>query len=279
MRKSIVLIIFAIGFSVSLYAQPPKRVIPVDLQGNVIGAAGGTSAGAAGGGGALTGLASYSNIAGHFSVETIDGTKSVYVTGAPFTIKEEHVLAGSGKVWNSSTGVVSDLDITEVQPISGDTITFSGQLANFTINDSVSLFLIAPPMGYDLSQDVWEFLLRNPNYAHYTDIDPIIDETNLNIDSAYAVIYMESYQYFSLHVNVSGGVIVTMYVSNNSAAADDDETSDWVDYSSTIFGAANVEDAEGFYIQDTTIMPLKFLVKVVTSDATNAADIFLRKYY
>ena len=240
--------------------------------------AGTGSAGAAGGGGALTGVGTYSNASGDFAVESIDGTKSVYVTGASFTIEVKHISNGSGKTWDSLALTLTDIVLTKVS-VSGDTITFPNQAANFTATDSVTLFLIAPTKAYDIPQDVTKTSNRNPDYAHYTNIEPIIDETNLDTDSVYAPFYMASYQYFSLHVNVSGGVIVTVYVSNNSAASDTDETSDWVDYSSTIFGAANVEDSEGLYFQDTPIMPLKFLVKVVTTDNSNAADIFLRRHY
>jgi len=238
----------------------------------------GGSSGAAGGGGALTGVASYSNATDDFGLITNAGTKTVTVTGAPYTVEYKHIAAGSGKVWNASTGGVSDLSTTQAT-VSAGVITFNGQNANFTSNDSVVLFLIMPTKTYDIAQDVNKTTVYNQDYAHYTDIEQIVDETNLDDDSVYVAIYMASYQYYNLHVNVSGGVIVTVYVTNNSAADDADETSDWVDYSTTLFGAANVEDAEGMYFQDTPIMPLKFLVKVVTTDASNAADIWLRKHY
>lgn len=257
-------------------------LLPVALFGqeiiNLDGGGGGAASSGGGGGGALTGVSTYSNASGDFAVETIDGTKSVYVTGAPYTIIEAHVVAGSGRIWNTSTNAVSDLSIDQVS-VSGDTITFGGQSINFIATDSVSLFLIMPTKAYDIPQDADKTSVRNPDYAHYTDIEQIIDETNLDTDSVYAAIYMASYQYFNLHVNVSGGVTVTVYVSNNSAAADDDETSDWVDYSSVILGASSITDTEGMYFQDTPVMPLKFLVKVVTSDGSNAADIFLRRHY
>lgn len=262
------LLFFLLLFPVALFGQ---EIINLD------GGGGGASA-SGGGGGALTGVATYSNASGDFAVETIDGTKSVYVTGAPYTIIEAHVVAGSGKVWNTSTNAVSILSIAQVS-VSGDTITFGGQSSNFVATDSVSLFLIMPTKAYDIPQDVEKTSVRNPDYAHYTDMEQIIDETNLDTDSAYAVFYMASYQYYFLHVNVSGGVTVTVYGSGNLAASDTDETSDWVDYSSVILGAASITDVEGLYIQDTPAMLLKFLVKVVTSDASNAADIFLRRWY
>ena len=225
------------------------------------------------------GLHWYSNLNNSdFTVTTIDDGKRAIVTGFAYTIEGKNVIVGSAIVYDSITSGAEIVPVTTV-PISGDTITFTDWTSTFAAGDELVLWLGAPPRATDIAQDVTKTSNRNPDYAHYTSIEQIIDETNLDTDSTYAPFYMASYQYFNLHINVSGGVIVTVYVSNNSAAADDDETSDWVDYSNTIFGAANVEDAEGMYFQDTPVMPLKFLVKVVTTDASNAADIFLRRHY
>jgi hypothetical protein len=90
---------------------------------------------------------------------------------------------------------------------------------------------------------------------------------------------MDTYRNFSLHYNLSGGATITVYVTNNSAASNTDETSDWVDYSTTILGAATKTDVEEFVIQDTPLPALKVLVKVETSDGSNAADVWLKRLY
>lgn len=247
---------------------------------NLSGGSGGSS-GAAGGGGALTGVATYSDVSGDFNVEAIDGTKMVYVTGAPYTVTTGHVLAGSAKVWNSVTNAVSDVTMTQIA-VSGDTITFAGHSSNFTATDSVSLFLIMPTKSYDIPQDVTKSTVRNPDYAHYTDIETVFDETGLGSTNAYKVFYMASYELFSVHFNVSDSGYVRAFVTNNADASDTDYSSDWVDYSSTLFGSDSIggdTGAEGMYFQDTPIMPLKLMFKAWSTDDTCAIDGWLRRYY
>jgi len=139
--------------------------------------------------------------------------------------------------------------------------------------------LISQDKTYDETSGSNQNTILNPDYAHRTSIEHIVDESNLDDDSVYVALYMDTYQYLSLHYNLSGGTTITVYVSNDDTADDADETSGWVDYSTTLLGAASVTDAEGFVIQDTPLSCLKILVKVVTTDATNAADAWVKCWY
>jgi len=275
MKKLIILFLVLTGLVITSQVNAqPKRVIPVDEQGNIIGTSGVATTG---GGGALTGVSTYSNVSGNFEVEAIDYTNTIWIMNAPFTVGAENLAAGSGKVWDTSTGEITDLDMTKIGAISGDTVTLPNQ-TNFTPDDSVFLFLIAPTKGFDIGQNASRSTLLNPDYAHYTDIDHIVNFTNLDTDSVYAVFTMESYQYINLHINVSGGVTVRVYVTNNSAAADDNHLSDWLNYGTEILGAGSITDTEVFEPYGP-FQPLKVMINVETSDATNAADVWLRRWY
>jgi len=89
----------------------------------------------------------YSNAFGDFAVEAIDGTKSIYVTGAPFTIDINSVAGGHGFRTNSA-GVNAGLYFSGVA-VSGDTITLSGEGYNFAAGDTVTLFLSGPKSSID----------------------------------------------------------------------------------------------------------------------------------
>ena len=235
-----------------------------------------------GGGGALAGVATYSNASDDFTVEAINSTKQVYVTGAPFTIEFKHVAAGYGRVYNTSTGEFTDLTMSKAT-VSGDTITFTDYITTFAATDSVILFLIAQTKAYDT--DLNQLLTNNQvePYTHYTDMETVFDETGLAGSDAYWVTYMASYEYFCVHFNIADSGFVRCFVTNNASASDTDHTSDWVEYSSTIFGSdslgSNSATTEGMYIQDTPFMPLKIMFRAYSSDDTCAIDGWIRKYY
>lgn len=160
--------------------------------------------------------------------------------------------------------------------LNGQVITIPGNNVGAVNTDKE---LITQDKTYDETTGSNQFTLLNPAWAHRTSIEHIIDETNLDTDSVYYVFYMDTYQYFTLHYNISGGATITVYVTNDATADDEDETSGWVDYSATILGAASKSDEEAFKIQDTPLSCLKILVRVETSDATNALDAWLKRWY
>lgn len=134
-------------------------------------------------------------------------------------------------------------------------------------------------LSYDAATGSDLSTIINPVWAHRTSVEHGIDETNLDTDSVYVAYSMDTYQHFSLHYDISGGATITVYVTNISTASDTDETSDWIDYSTTILGAASKTDEAAMVIQDTPASFNKFLIKVVTSDATNALDVYVKRWY
>ena len=112
----------------------------------------------------------------------------------------------------------------------------------------------------------------SPEWARYTAGSLDISETNLDTDSAFAIIDMNGYSYFSVHANASGGVTMTAYITNNASASNtDSDDGNWSDYSTVLLGGASVADPTNlFYVQDTPLTCEKVMIKMVTADATNA---------
>jgi hypothetical protein len=159
---------------------------------------------------------------------------------------------------------------------------FSGVIV-FAQEDATNLTppenVVSKDLTYDATTGANQTTILNPDYAHRTTPEEIMDETNLDTDSAYAAVYMDTYNHASIQYSLSGGVTLTVYGANDESASDTDETSGWVDLGSTLLGAASVTDTDGFIFIDTDFIIHKFLVKVETSDATNAANLFLKKGY
>jgi len=84
------------------------------------------------------------------------------------------------------------------------------------------------------------------------------------------------YDYFSLHLEGSGGVTFTLWYTLNDDA-DTSADTDWVDVTNDICGAASIVDAEAVCIQNGKWRG-RYMVKYITSDATNATDIFYLPY-
>ncbi len=119
---------------------------------------------------------------------------------------------------------------------------------------------------------------QNPEYAHTTSVEHPVDATNQTAASYRTIIQMDTYVAASLHLKGSGGVTFTVWASNDSTADDTADTG-WVDISSTVLGAASLVDSEGIYFLDTRIVVDRIMIKHVTSDASNATDIWIKKGY
>ena len=236
------------------------------------------SASSGGGGGALTGVATYSNVSSDFSVEAITGTTKAYVTGAPFTIQRWNVMNGTCSKIITSTGVVSSVTMTPLL-VSGDTITFSGESTNFASGDELSLFLVGPMKTYDESDDMQRTKNTTEPWTHYTDIQHPIDETGLDGDSAYAAMYMASFAHIKYHINVADSGYVWLYESLISGASDTDETSDWIDITSDVHSNDSIIGPSEISFEINHAEPLKYLIKTFSSDDTCAVDVYYRVWY
>lgn len=152
------------------------QIMLVDSDGDEITSFGGSGAG----GGAMV----YSNAAGDFTATANSGAKTITITGLPFTLEEIHVALGSIKVINTSTDVVEDADLSSID-VSAGVITLANQDSNFGANDEVAVLLVGPTKAYDTDLDTDKSSVQNPDYAHYTSVEHLINEEDLGLDGTH----------------------------------------------------------------------------------------------
>jgi len=145
------------------------QVMLIDSDGDEI-----TSFGGAGAGG---GNNTYSNANGDFVATVTSATKNITITGLPFTLEDIHVAGGFIKKI-TSTGAVTDLELSNVEVAAG-VITLD-DIDDFEAGDTVLVTLIGPDKAYDVDIDNQLVSVQNPNYAHYTDVEHLIDEEDLS---------------------------------------------------------------------------------------------------
>ncbi len=162
--------------------------------------------------------------------------------------------------------------------VSSNVITIYGVTTPFASGDVYQVGINGQKKAYDSSTQTTKVSINNPSYAHTTDVEHIIDSTNDDTTTVRTIIYADTYPQMSLHLKGSGGVTFTIWASNDDTA---DDTSDngWVDISSTVMGVASLVDSEGIYFIDTKMIPERYMIKYVTTDATNASDVWLKKGY
>ena len=142
-------------------------VIPVDEKGNI----GVSSSGGAGGGSIV-----YTNASGDFVATPTTGAKTITLTGLPFTVDVLNVISGSIKKVGSD-GVVTNIPLSNVS-VAGGVITLP-EADNFVAGDQVVVTLIGPDKAYDESLDLIKTSNQNPDYAHYTSVETLVDEADV----------------------------------------------------------------------------------------------------
>jgi len=149
----------------------------VNLDGDLVDpASGGASAG---GGGNNT----WSNAQGDFTAATTDSTKTITLTGLPFTLEWEHIALGS--IWKkSSAGVLIELDKNPFS-VSGDVITLPDE-DDFVAGDEVLVSLFGPDKAYDPGLDANRVYVLNPDHKNFLAVEHLINESNLGIGAIYS---------------------------------------------------------------------------------------------
>lgn len=117
----------------------------------------------------------------------------------------------------------------------------------------------------------------NPEWAHYTCAEHVVDEANVAAGTNYTVINMDGYRQLVLQVLGTGGVTFTAYATLSDDASNTNSTdTQWVDKSTELLGAASVVDSSAL-VKNDFIMYKKVMIKYVTSDSTNAVDVWARR--
>jgi len=131
--------------------------------------------------------------------------------------------------------------------------------------------------AYDKSIGGIQNMPMHGGWAHYTSPEILANTTDETLDSTFYVLYMESYKFANLDINVSGGVTVTVWVTND-ASLSNSTMANYYNWSTVVLGGASIVDTHGFYsIQNRS--PLKILIRCVNSDDTNVIKIIAKKYY
>ncbi len=235
------------------------------------GGGGSSGSGSAVGGGNNT----YTNIE-DFIATVNAGTKTITIAGLPFNLEEKHVVAGSIKIIDTTTGAVTTAVLTSVS-VSVGVVTLGNLSTNFLSTDTLFVTLIGPDKAYDTGLDVGKSAIQNPEHAHFTAINHIIDELNVSAGTTRVEVQAESFKYHALYLAGSGGVTFTIWAALDPSATTASDAG-WKDISDIVMGVASLVDSADVYFIDTPMMPEKFMIKYVTTDSTNAVDAFWRKY-
>lgn len=245
-----------------------------------------------GAGGAGGGSIVYTNAAGDFKATPNNGTKNITITGLPFTLEALHVVGGSIKKVAVTTNVVTNVRLTDVS-VAGGVITLA-DADDFATGDAVYVTLIGPDKWYDRDLDNAKALVQNPDYAHYTDVEHLLDITDATVDQHYSSpISPESYSHLAIQITANAvtggaGVVFKFWATLNPDAAlpadlDAAPSTDWVDWSEEVLGAATVTlgtaatESEG-YVLDAPTMFERYLLQYDPGHATNTVDVFIRKF-
>ena len=121
----------------------------------------------------------YCNAADDFVATINNATKTITITALPFTLEAMHVVAGSIKKIDTSD-VVTNVNLTDVS-IAGGVITLANEGVNFVTGDEVVVTLVGPDKAYDKDLDTDKVTEDNPDYAHYTDVEHLVEEADLGI--------------------------------------------------------------------------------------------------
>jgi hypothetical protein len=253
------------------------------LIGYVDNPAGGSGAGSAGGGSIV-----YSNASKDFVATPAVGAKTITITELPFTLEDKNIAVGSVKVIDSNGDTKSIFSGQGNVTVSGGVITL-GNADDFVSGDTVVVTLIGPDKAYAKLLDALKVIIQNNEWAHYTDIEHILDESDATVDQHYTPpIFMEGFRNITIQFTGSSGgsgVTFKIYGTVNPSAAlpadgDAAPSLDWFDLTTAITGGATVvlDGGNSEVHKDNEYMVDRYLIQYEPDNATNESDIFIRKY-
>jgi len=261
----------------------------------------GASAGVSGG------LNVYHNINdADFSVTINDGTKTVDVNGAPFTLEEGNVAAGIAFIIDSDGNKIV-IPVNTSIGITGDTITFDGLTDNLVAaTDQVILMLISATKAYDTDLNALMTSVLNALQAHRNN-QHLIEEADLaegagydgnggaagTGDNFYYLIPWDTFQsgtmVFLSTTGAGNTFTIDLYGTNNKDAdlTDIDIASDaWIDLSAFIadvtqitVAAAQTEQRDLWAVNEEWTMEYLLVQVTVVDGGTedNALDMWVKK--
>lgn len=124
--------------------------------------------------------------------------------------------------------------------------------------------------NYDESTNSDLVSVINPEYGHYTDPEHIVNEVNKAVEESRAEIPMDGFRSMAIHMKGSG---VTFKIE----ATNDPDAISGVDVTDKLLGVASQVDGDDIYFLKD-IMPEKLFIVYETTNATNAVDVWIRRY-
>lgn len=212
-----------------------------------------------------------------------DATRVITLSGLP-SITQENLLYVFNYTQNKLYYAPTE-NIAKVAVSGGDTLTVDTDFAVLASTDELHIQLSIGDLAYDYTVDANKDLVQNPEWAHYTSTEHLIDVTDASVDTYFKEFYVEGFRNVAVQIHSvdATGFEWKIYLTIDDAATEPatggTAGSTWIEVTNSLFGAAQTGtaiDSVGF--MDTSIMPLKYLVEYTNQNATNTIDCWIRKY-
>jgi hypothetical protein len=228
---------------------------------------------------ALNGLSPTHRSPKDFSA-TFTTNVTITIAGAPYTVADTNCTVAyiyykpSGGQWQEP--LINGLNGVSIVSLA-NVLTIDGAGTPFASGDQYLIGLIEQEKEHIAVNNAKQVLPLELDSTKFTTPEHLIDKTNVAA-ATYRVSFSGiDFRHEFIHMNCSGGVIMTLWATADDTA---DTTADtgWVEITNGVMGIATITDSEGIGVIDTAWKPLKFMVKYVTSDATNAIDAWVIRY-
>lgn len=220
----------------------------------------------------------YCNISSDFTATIVNASKTITIAGLPFTPTAANFAAGSIKKIAVTTGVVTGVDMTDVV-YAGGVLSVNNEGTNFATGDVVIVNMIGPDKAYDIALDSGLSTVLNPEYAHYTSVETLVNESDLGITgtaaagsnqttlvAATAIMLPSSVAVGYEAYDEEEDVAVTLSsITNTTTAVTAAVTTDWV--GDTYW----LPEVKRFVIPAEGYNHMAIHVRISTDDATNVA--------
>lgn len=162
--------------------------------------------------------------------------------------------------WNSSTKTLGTADCDGA--------------FTFTTGDVVSLALIGPDKAYVAVNNANQVIPLVLDSLRYTTPEPIIAVTNVAAATYRVMFSMKDFSNNSIQWALVGGASIKLYTTNDG----NDDTTAIGNWQQDVSGdAPSGTDTSGHYFMDTKLKCLNMMIEYITTDATNAIDLWVMK--
>ena len=170
----------------------------------------------------------YSNAYDDFTAAIVNNTRTITITGLPYTLEAMHVVGGIIYKIKVTTLAVTTVPLTNVSVAAG-VITLADSPVVFDTGDVVVVYLAGPKKSYDVDLDLQKTQEQSPLNEQYVEAS-IVDTTNVATGTYYPAatgMPFGAYKNLSLTGKLIDGAAetttLTIEVTN-----DEDTAGDWI---------------------------------------------------